>query len=178
MLNAIESRLAAIVGDGLSTRAHLSVVQAPAAIDDVAAAGVAVRVSITEWTPEPAFERGNLHLTTGENPTSRRALPLRFSAKLEFRARPATNSSAAELTARGLLLEDLSFAAHLLGAEDVRSGIAFATAVPDPGFRVRAFQVRGGSAAIQLAGDLLAAELTSEGQGLIWPPSVSRDEGT
>jgi hypothetical protein len=177
MLNVIESRIAAIVGDGLAARTHLSVVQAPRAIDGLQPGRGIMRVSLSEMTPDAGFERTQVHFTNGSAPTSRRTLPVRFGSRLEFRMRPQTASAANQAAARTRLLEDLSLASHLLGAMEVRSGTAFEIAAPDPGFKVLSFEVRRGTAGAQLENGVLSAEILCEGKGFIWPPSVSRDEG-
>ena len=57
----------------------------------------------------------------------------------EFFSPPA--DADAILNARSQLLEDMSLASHILAAENVRSGQAFRTAAPDPGFDVLSFEL-------------------------------------
>jgi hypothetical protein len=177
MLDAIESRLTAIVGESLAERTHVSVVRAPASLAAPNPGGTLVRVALGAVTPEATFERGTFHVTKVPTPTSRRVLPIRFGARLEFRARPDGTDPPALASARARLLGDLAVAAHFLGAEPVRSGSAFASSAPDPGFRVLAFGLSRCGAASDADGGLLSAELECEGGGIIWPPELARDEG-
>jgi hypothetical protein len=177
MLDAIESRLTAILGEALRERLHLSVVRAPASFADLDADATLLRVALGAVTPEPGFERHTLQLTAAPNPSSRRVLPIRFAAQLQFRARPAAGDPDADAEARARLLDDLALTAHWLGAGDVRSGAAFASAAPDPGFKVLGFGLARAGAASDLEAGLFSAALECEGSGFIWPPVPAAAEG-
>jgi hypothetical protein len=178
MLSAIERKLTAIVSDGLTTRTHLNVVEPPADIQPGSAGRGVIRVSLTDVTPEAVFNPAETSLGgTGTSPVSRRVLPLHFAALLEFRMTPATGTVESLAAARDLLLTDMSLAAHILSAGEVRNGKAFSIAAPDPGFNIVKFDLEKGSVLRETAFQLLTAELRYKGMAEIWPPNVTRDEG-
>ena len=180
MLQEFERRLTALVGDGLAGRTHLRVVQVPTDVLPLLAGRGAVLVSLGEVGPLAAFQRGQVAIGgTPAAPTSRRVLPIRFSARVEFLLRPPGNDPADLLAGRSLLLEDMSLAGHSLAAPEVRDGSAFQTAGPDSGFEVHGFELERGSPAPQVTtSDTLSGELVYGGEAAIWPPTPPSDEGT
>lgn len=180
MLGDVESRIAAIVGNGVVTRTHLKVVQPPQGAEQPAAGADFLRVSVSTIGPDRKFEREHFQLSsTEETPTQRRVVPVAISAKLEFRLHPVLpdtgNAGPALLAARTLLLEDISAVAHLLSANNIRTGDAFAPAAGDPGFRIRSFELVNGQVVPELVDDLLSGRLEYEVGVEIWP-SVSAEE--
>src|SRR5215471_10467438 len=173
MLNGLETKMTAVVADGMQSRAGFVVVEAPTGLTAAAGSG-AVRVSVSQWTGFPGFQRDSVAFPT--NTSSRRILGLDFQATLEFLRTPAAAGDAEAVTSRSLLLEDMSLVSHLLGADDVRGGKAFIPAAPDPGFEVLSFDLITGSLPVALAGGSLAGLLQYRGRAHIWPPGVTGPE--
>lgn len=181
MLAAIERKLTALLGDGLAARASLRVEEAPGSVQPLPSGSAAVRVAVASATPRDAFERGfSATLTTGAGGVaSRRVLPLAFGARVDFRRRPAGATDADLGDARARLLDDLSLSAHLLAAEEVRSGQAFAAeGAADPGYQVSAFRLDAASIDRDASDQGLTAALTYQGVAEVWPPGVTHAEGT
>lgn len=177
MLGELERKLTAIVGDGVATRTHMQVVQAPAA-PQPQPGGDVVRVGLTAVTPQPVFERGQIEFGSGAGgPTSRRVLPLQFTAAIEFRLRVAGNNPTNLSDARALLLDDMSIVSHSLATSGLRNGSAFATAAPDPGFTVFGFELTGGTTASTLEDNTLTGALLYGGAAEIWPPGPASGVG-
>lgn len=175
MLNEIERKLAAILGDGLAARNHLSIVEGGVGLPD-AAKGI-VRVSIADFQPASFFAPDEQTIGGGSPAPVRRVLPLAFHARVDFAALPADNTPAAATAARIRMLEDISLAAHLLGADAIRDGTGFQTAAPDPGFSVESFALQQATLPADTAGIPLSAELIYLGEASIWPPNVTSDVG-
>src|SRR5262245_41272814 len=131
MLETMEAKIAAVIGDGLQSRPGLAVVQAPAPLQAAAGAG-AIRVSLAEWTPASSFEREQIAFRSAT--ATRRILQVEFKTSLEFLRTPLSSGADDVRAGRLLLLEDMSLVSHNLAAADVRSGKAFRPAAPDPGF--------------------------------------------
>ena len=175
MLAAIERKLAAVLGDGMSTRTHLSVIQAPAPSTAPAAGkGLAV-VSVADVTSGIRFAPDFAAMKSGSTDL-RRVLPVSFTVLFDFFHTPAAGATGVT-DARALQLDDLSLAAHLLAAPEMRTGSGFDSAAPDPGYRVMSFRVDKASAAPMPAGTLIAS-LSCIGEAEIWPPGVTSPQGT
>ena len=69
-------------------------------------------------------------------------------------------------------------AAHLLSAEDVRSGKAFTNGAADPGFRVLSFQLLNVVVDPNVSDNGLTAAVEFQGLAEIWPPGATQAEGT
>ena len=178
MLGAIERKLTSLIGDGLATRTHLSVITAPGSSAAVGAAHGRLTVSVAEAAPREAFERGFVtDLQSAGGPASRRVLPLAFRARLDFRHQPAGNSDAELAAARSLLLDDLALTAHMLSAEAVRSGKSFANGAADPGYRVLSFELDKAVVDRDVTNQSLTAAIEYLGTAEIWPTGVSQAEG-
>jgi hypothetical protein len=175
MLNELEKKLTAIVGDAVSTRPHLDVVEAATAPNGPEPGRGLVRVGIAEVRPDGVFVPGEMLVAGNGAKTTRRVLALGFGAQLRF----AIAASGAEpdnlAQARQLLLEDMSAVGFALGEGDVRSGKAFRTAAGDPGFRVSSFELTGGT--LPSDGDVppVSGELVYGGAVAIWPPEPAED---
>jgi hypothetical protein len=108
MLNELEKKLTAIVGDAVSTRPHLDVVEAATAPNGPEPGRGLVRVGIAEVRPDGVFVPGEMLVAGNGAKTTRRVLALGFGAQLRF----AIAASGAEpdnlAQARQLLLEDMS----------------------------------------------------------------------
>jgi hypothetical protein len=177
MLHELERKLTALVSEQLVVRPHLQVREAPGPTPQLDPGRGAVLVGLMDVLPEAAFEREQFGLIGSQGARrSRRFLPLRFTARLQFFLRP-TPAASGLTEARATLLEDLSLTAHALGDESVRSGKAFAAAVPDAGFQVLTFELDKGAVEPELVQQTLAGELRYRGRADIWPPGVSREEG-
>ena len=174
MLNRIEQKLTAILGDDLATRTHLSVLEAPGPPSTIPSGEGAVLVSLSETTSENQFEREIFTLSGSE---SRRVLPVQFAARIEFFIRPGGNSAAQTAAARNLLLEDLSLVSHGLARETMQNGKEFVLSDPDPGFRVSSFSMEGASIDRDQEGQFLTAALRYRGKAQIWPPGIVQQEG-
>jgi len=174
MLSTLEQKLTALLAEQLGARAHLDVSRghAPAPI---AGRGTVV-VALTAASTGTAFERERFAFNGAQ---SRRVLPVSFRATLECSMNPSDASEPALLSARSLLLDDVSLIGHGLARSDVYDGSAFAIAAPDPGFRVAAFGLENATVSAQVAPDsgLLTARLAYAGNGEIWPPNVEQAQG-
>src|SRR5688572_13626731 len=177
MLGNLETRLAAIVSDGVAARTHLTVGIAPLAAP--AAGEGRVTLALDAFTPETGFAPSITEILNPDaSPTSRRVLSMQFRGTLDFLMRPAADNAAARDDARTLLLEDMSTVAHLLADPQAQSGGAFATAGPDRGFRVLRFGLSGGTAPGGLdAGGAYSGRLTVHGDAQVWPVQPPSDEG-
>jgi hypothetical protein len=177
MLNELEGKLTSVVADAVATRAGLHVVEAGGPLGEPADGEGVVRVALTQVEPEAGFEPELRAFGNGGGlPRSRRVLPVRFAAALQFARRPMGTGEANATAARRLLLEDMSLVGHALGDGQVRTGAAFATA-GDPGFEVRAFELATGTVAGEPADGLLRGELVCKGKVIIWPSGVAAEEG-
>src|SRR5215470_7550852 len=114
MLAAIERKLAAVLGDGLASRPHLSVIQAPAPTTAPDQGKGVLVASIGDVSSVARFEPDFASMSSGST-EARRVLPVSFTAVLEFFYTPATGPTGVS-DARALQLDDLSLAAHLLAA--------------------------------------------------------------
>jgi len=178
MLSELERKITAVVGDSLSGRPHLVVLEAPTPPPELQPGKGSVRVSISELTPESSFEPGMFaeEGSKGARKT-RRVLGLKFDARVRFLMRPADQTDAGLRGGRKLLLEDVSLVAHALGSTDAQGGSAFATGAADPGFRVLTFALVSGSVGDEPENQLLAGELIYGGGAHIWPPGKADDAG-
>jgi hypothetical protein len=176
MLNELERRLTALVGDALAVRTHLDVVQAPAAGPPDPGEGQ-VEVALVDVAPVDGFERSRIaFLGTPDAPSSRVVLPLTFRARLGFSVRRGGQVDDLP-SARSLLLEDLSIAGHVLAAPAVRDGSAFRTEGVDAGFDVRCFELRRSSVEPDGETATLRAQLSYGGEASIWPVTPPGPEG-
>lgn len=176
MLHELERKIAAAVGDGLKGRTHLSVVQAPSPASPPAAGKGMACVSLTGVVAESVFERGLVAFGGGAAATSRRVVPLEFTAHVRFFFTPRDSSPGGVADGRNLLLEDMSLVVHGLGGEEPRTGEAFRTAA-DSGFEVGSFELRKGRIGEELNEGTLRGELCYGGRATIWPPGVQTPEG-
>lgn len=175
MLAAIESRLAAIVGDGLATRSHTAVIRPPGSGELAEGAGMVI-VSLVEAAADAAFEIGKKAvIQSGAGPRGRRVVPVSFRAAVDVSVRPEGDDDPG--TARTLALDDLALVLHLLDASDVRNGKAFASDAQDPGYEVHAFSFDKASFMRDLAAGAVSCRLDYSGRGSIWPPGVTGPEG-
>src|SRR5262249_31319313 len=122
MLNAIEVKLTAILGDGLAARTHLQVLEGGAA--PPAAGRGLVQVSISGIQAGDYFSPDQF---SSSDVNVRRILPLSFHAQIDFSAQPQDATPQAAVAARVRMLEDLSLAAHLLSDDSIRDGTGFVT---------------------------------------------------
>jgi hypothetical protein len=178
MLGEIERKLTAILGDGLAARTHLQVVEGGAAPPD--AGKEVVQVFVADLTPAGFFDRDQFTISATPPATPapvRRILPVQLSARVAFTIRAQDGTAASITTARGLLLDDVSLAAHLLADPTVSDGSAFLTNAPDPGFEMRSFALDSGTVPSDGASDLLTAELLYRGEAAIWPPGAPGAQG-
>jgi hypothetical protein len=181
VLDGLERKLVAVVGDAMAGRSHLDVVQLAGPGDEPAAGRVAVRVGVESVSPETGFDRDVIALSgPKEAPLSRRVLPVRFTAAARFAARPEGTAATQRAAARTLLLGDVSAVAHALAAAPFLAGAAFDSA-GDPGFEVTAFSLAGGDLdPVPTEGTvegLLAATVRWDGRARVWPISPPEPEG-
>jgi hypothetical protein len=180
VLNELERKLTALVGEALATRNQVDVTQTAGAPPTPAAGRGAVAVGLRALSGTPVFSPDELvlHLTGPGSPASVRVAAVGFEATLAL-ARTAASGAAADLTAaRTLLLEDASLLAHALNADDFGGGGAFAAAAPDPGFEVRTFGLTTGALDAAREAQTLRATLDYAGSVVIWPPATTTPEGT
>jgi hypothetical protein len=178
MLGEIERKLTAILGDSLVSRNHLQVVEGSAA-PPTPGKGV-VQVAVTDLTAQAVFDReqSTISSTAVDAPAVvRRILPLKMTARIGFSMTPQDNTREGLIAARGLILDDISLAAHALAAEGVRDGSAFHTSAPDPGFEINSFLFQKGTMPGELTAQLFSGELLYQAAASIWPPGVSGKQG-
>jgi hypothetical protein len=181
VLDELERKLVAVVGDAVEDRAHLDAVQLAGAGDDADAGRGVVRIGVDDVVPDPGFDRDVIAIGgTSSAPVSRRVLPVRFTAGARFAVRPAGATPAERTAARTLLLGDVSAVAHALAAARFRDGSAFATS-GDAGFEVKQFGLGLGELDPEPDdGDdpvLLRARLHWEGRATVWPVTPPEPEG-
>jgi hypothetical protein len=177
MLSDLEGKVTAVVGDALGDRPGLSVVRAAGPVAVPGAGTGIVRVGLSELTPEPGFEPGQVAFSGSAGAvTSRRVLPVGFTASIEFARVPAADDDVSRVAGRSLLLEDISLTAYALGSPDVRSGGAFAVSGADSGFAVRSFDFGTGAADVDLATGTLSGRLQYVGRAEIWPSAAPTPE--
>lgn len=178
MLSELERKITAVVGDSLSGRPHLTVLEAPAAAQGLQPGRGSVRVALSELTPQASFEAGSFTVEGGPGARqSRRVLGVSFGARVEFQLRPADQSNEGLTAGRRLLLEDVSLVAHGLGAAGALAGGAFQTGAADPGFRVLTFALVKGQVGGEPVNQTLAGELLYGGDAHIWPPGAAEGAG-
>jgi hypothetical protein len=178
MLAALESKLTALIGDSLAARDHTAVHRAPGPGEPPEPGAGLVLVSLAEVLGEGSFEAGLRAIArNGGGPHSRRIVPVSFRATVDFAVRPATDTAAALTEARALALDDMATVVHALDPADVRSGEAFVTAEPDPGFLVHSLAFEKGTLNRDLDGPSVTGRLHYGGRADIWPPSVAGPEG-
>jgi hypothetical protein len=172
MLAAVENRLAAIIGDGLSARTHTRVVRTPAA---PAAGKGTVLVTVSAFEAQPSFEKEMFLAGNGDAQKApvRRVTAVRLHARIDIAVTPSAADAAAAAQARDLALDDTATIVHLLDRADFQAGKAFAPADPDPGFLVHEFHLE--KATVDSAGP--AAQLLFSAQADIWPVNASTDSG-
>jgi hypothetical protein len=173
MLSQIESKLTSLVADGLTERTHLTVLQAPGPAPALDPGRGAVLISLTELAQTGGFEPAQFAVSAA---SSRRVLPIRFDARVEFFMRPMAGAPGLA-AARTLLLDDMSSVSHDLGQVGFASGQLFDIETPDPGFRVRSLRLEAGEIARDVGDQKLSGVLRYQGTGEIWPPLVSQPEG-
>ena len=174
MLFALESRLAALLGDALATRTHLTVEQSPFSAAELAVGKGSLRIAVVQVGPELGFERDSQVFESGQR---KRVMQVQFQASLQEQVRPSSTTAEAQAAARQLFLEDVSLTLHRLDADDVRNGAAFKVALPDPGFKVRAFQLRQAQTTAELQDGVLSGTLAYDGHTLLWPPEPGEPTG-
>ena len=165
MLAALESRLAAILADGLATRTHTRVIRTAGDAPDAGKGTVLVTVSAFER--EPTFERARSSIGEGDARRApvRRVAVLRLQARVAIAVTPAGGDAASASQARSLALDDAATIVHLVDADEVRAGRAFVPSDPDPGFVVREFALDKATVDRSSA----AAELLFSARAEIWP---------
>ncbi|MES2443248.1 MAG: hypothetical protein V4574_10495 [Pseudomonadota bacterium] len=175
MLGTLEAKLAAVVSDGVASRAHLAVGIAPS--DPPAAGKGSVALALSSFVPETGFVPHMTSMTgPAAAPQSRRVLPLRFEAAIDFRLRPAQNGAPARAEARALLLEDMSAVAWLLADPEMANGIGFAVEGPDQGFRVLGFALASAAAPADLVDGCCTGRLVMRGDARVWPVGPAHPE--
>jgi hypothetical protein len=174
MLAALEQKLAALLSASLDSGDLVTVGVAPLPLAAPEPGFRVVRVSLRELSPEKGFERElSGAITDSSPPRLRRTLSVGFLARVEATVCPDNNNGAAVGEARGLLLEDLSLAAHALDAPELLNGSGFAPAGDDdPGYEVREFRFEAGTLEPGLQEGCLTGELTYRGRCSIWPVGV------
>ena len=179
MLAELEKKLAALVGDAVAARSHLSVVRAGTQRTPPQAGRGQIVVGLDTLDHESTFRHEGFLVSTanGGGATSRRLLDVGVGASIEFHLRPANENAAGLGAARTLFLDDISLVGHALGDPGVRTGGAFVTAAADPGFLVHRFELATASIAPSRVDSLLAGDLRYQGDVAIWPPGVAQDEG-
>lgn len=182
MLESLERKLVAVIGDLLASRAHLAVVQAGGIGDEPGAGQAIARVAVETVEAEGGFDRDVLAIGgTVDAPTSRRVLPVRFGVTARFGVRPVGAAAAARTAARHLLLGDVSAAGHALAATRFVSGAGFATEGDDPGFEVRSFELTAGELEPPARDgedpEVLRAVLRWAGRAAVWPIAPPQPEG-
>jgi hypothetical protein len=168
MLNAFEQRIVAVLADRLAARNHLTVFGAGAPTGAPAPGQGRAAVSIGEFTPSGAFRSERVRDTLSP-PSSRRVLGLDGTVRVRFEMQPAAAGQAAIDAARGMLLEDMSLAAHALAAPDVATGRAFDTG-SDEGFTVLEFVLDRGQGTVVTPNIAVSSELLFHCRVEIWPP--------
>lgn len=180
MLHELERKLAEVVADAVQDRAHLTVTVDSSSDGELATGRATARVAVIAGEPHQGFDRGRTAF--GPGPTSRRVLPVSFTARIAFALRPDEQSPAA---ARALLLEDVSRVSHALDADDIRTGAALTTAM-DAGFVVQSLVLLGldldprrihQDAPALAAEGVHQAEILCHGAALLWPPETIEPEG-
>ena len=180
MLQELERKLTALVGDALATRPQVEVTQAVGEPPAPADGRGAVAVGLAALSSAPVFAPDVVVVDppAPAGAASRRVMPVGFEASLAL-ARRSADSQAASLTqARTLLLEDVSVVAHALAADEITAGTAFATPTADRGYAVLAFGLATGSFDAALEGQTLRGSLRYAGHAVIWPPGITAPEGT
>ncbi|MBJ6369927.1 hypothetical protein [Sedimentitalea arenosa] len=176
MLDALESRLTALIGDALATQAHLSVV---AGMPDGSGLGPGqgrVAVRIDNVAPSQHFAERFAERVPPD--TERRVLPLDTAAVATFSlAPPGPPGNPDHAAGRATLLADLSVLMHTLSAARFSDGRAFAPTAPDPGYAVRAFRLETGGFLSEADDDLIRAELRWQIRADIWPVGVTETLG-
>lgn len=177
MLDALESRLAALIGDVLAARTHLGVVAGPPG-DDAPAAGVGeVAVRIDSVAPSAQFAEG-FSEQIGAPLQERRVLPLDTVAVASFILSPSGSSLNPDRAgARTRMLTDLSLVMHAMAETRYVDGRAFVPAAPDPGFAVRAFRLISGGILPEENDGRVRAELRWQLRADIWPAGVTQALG-
>lgn len=176
MLGTLEAKLAAVVSDGVASRPHLDVGVAPLDLPEAGKGDIAL--SLSSFAAETGFvPHTNSAIGPPGQPQSRRVLPLRFDAVIDFRTRPAAAGAAARADARALLLEDMSAVAYLLAEPALQNGTGLATADPDPGFKVLGFALAAATAPAGLVDGCYAGQLVMRGDAQVWPVGAATDEG-
>jgi hypothetical protein len=174
VLDALESRIAAVIGEALADRAHLTVVPALTPVPGLAPGEGAIRVAVAGVAPRPGFARDASRLAHGPPPTGRRVLPLEVAVRVSFQLRPPPGDVAA---GRALLLADYSALGHALGDPQVQNGAAFRPAAPDPGFFVLSFSLDSGEIATEADADMLTAHWHYRAGVQLWPVGAAEEEG-
>lgn len=176
MLDELEAKVASVIGDALTSRAHTSVVRPPAPRVPTDLGRGTVRVGVSRFEPQRDFRpsRDRIERRPGGGFDARRVLSVAFELSVEVTIRPQTDALPA---ARRLLLEDLARVAHALDGESMRDGRGLRAAAPDPGFEVTRFLLRDGGAGPDLDGEALIATLTYDGHAFLWPVEPPSEEG-
>jgi hypothetical protein len=182
VLDGLERKLVAVVGDAVASRAHLDAVQLAGPGDEPTAGRGVVRIAVETVTADAGFDRDVIAIGgSPDAPVSRRVLPVRFTAAAHFALRPADSTPGQRTAARTLLLGDVSLVAHALAETTFQSGQSFATAGGDPGFEVKEFALAAGALDPDaVAGDdpaVLRATLRWNGRASVWPTTPPQPEG-
>jgi hypothetical protein len=173
MLAAIESRLAALIGDGLAARTHTRVVRTPAPVPEPGKGTVLVTVSAFEG--EPTFQAETFAVGDGDAQKApvRRVTALRLHARVDIAVTAAAANAAAAAAARDLALDDAATIVYLLDRADVHGGGAFTPADPDPGFLVHEFGLE--KATVDTATS--TAQVLFAIRADVWPVAAAADGG-
>ena len=179
MLDTLESRVTAVVGELLAARTHIAVLSAAAPMPALGPGDAVVRVGVTELQPRTGFGRDSLRLDSGPPPQSQRVLSLAVTVVLSFTLRaPEVGVGQPDLgTARARLLGDLSALGHAMGDARVQDGSIFRPAGGDAGFSMSSFVLQSGDAGTELQGDLLTAEWHYAADAQLWPLGAAVEDG-
>lgn len=176
MLDQLENRITALLGDRLAARTHLAVSAGGGTADGLSAGAGSVAVRLEEVSRTTFFAPRDMRLDAG---TTRRVLPVQARLTVDFALRPAEPPGNPDIaTARSLLLADVSVLLHAFGAAEIVDGRAFAPAAPDPGYFVHEVELQSAAIAPQMTGTLLRASLGWNVQVDIWPVGLTEDLGT
>lgn len=172
MFAVMESRLTAIISDGLSTRPHAKVHRSPAPAGAPLPGEGLVLVSLAEATGLEGFEIGTrVTLRDGGPVRTRRIVPVGFRAFVDVTVQPSDSTPAKLAEARTLALDDMALIVHMLDDVELRDGGAFATNDGDPGFAVHAFVFQKATFQRDLVGPSVSGRLEYSGRADIWPPA-------
>lgn len=172
MIGRLENKLAALVSDAVGLGVGIGSLEAPAAGQHSLAAAVTSIVAAPGFVPNETAAVGG-----AAPPRSHRVLPVQFEAVIEVRSRPAGADAPARGAARGALSGLVSTIAYRFADPDMQTGSDFATAEPDPGFRVLSFGLVSATVPSGLADGTFSGQILARGRALLWPPGADDEDG-